>query len=101
MPQVVWRGRVVDDDVEAERPAGPGPRLHDPFSHGFYRHAAATEHTEAAGMGDRRSELWAGRRAYAGIQDRIADPEQIANRSAQAGRHWLIIPQHVGARPLI
>ena len=88
--EVLRHGRVVDDDIDAERSISQraGPRHQ--FAHRLVRHPTSAEDPEASGVRHRRRQLGARGRADAGVEDRVADAEQVAQGRVQ-GPHWSIM----------
>jgi hypothetical protein len=69
-----------DDQVHAERPVCQLACARDPLAHEIRWEAAAAEHAEPACVRYRRCKLWASARGESHGEDRMLDPEHLAER---------------------
>ena len=76
------------EDVHPEWPVGPLSDLSDVVPQLVRGERGRTDHPQAPGFGDRRSQLGARDETHAGLEDGELDPEQLAGGGVQGGvRH--------------
>jgi len=69
---------VFKNEVDAERPGGQRPHSPDQLTKIGHAETAGAEHATAARVRDRRHNVRPGARAKPGRQDRVFDPEALA-----------------------
>ena len=86
--------RPMQPQIHAERPVRQPANLADHRAQVVRRDVETGQHTQSAGATHLGHELGTGNRAHAGLDDRVFDPEQIAQRRAE--RHRRASPEYCG-----